>query len=354
MRTFTFYSLRFVCLIALVLPLRQLPAQDIHFSQFANSPINLNPALAGIFGGELRAVGNYRHQWARVPVPYTTFGLSADRKFFHNPTRFDQFFSAGLRMFHDKQGSLGLTSVQFSIPLSFTMPIAQNKRHFLTLGFAPGYGSRYFNNSELTFDEQFVDCFFDPTAAITENLSSNRLQYVDLSGGVNWRMQGKLRSRSRLDVGVALHHLNRPHHDFWSESVVGGGQVRLASRVATYGLGMLQLTNRFDAIGQVQYQRQGGYRELVYGVGGRLHVNTMPYNEFAIQGNVSFRHRYNDAIIAQLEGHWRTWTLAFSYDFNTSANASQLTNGRGGPEVAIIWRMYKVKPLPFFKTCPIM
>ena len=43
-----------------------LNAQDIHFSQFYMSPLNLNPALTGVMNCNTRFVGNYRNQWASV------------------------------------------------------------------------------------------------------------------------------------------------------------------------------------------------------------------------------------------------------------------------------------------------
>ncbi|MEN9002702.1 MAG: type IX secretion system membrane protein PorP/SprF, partial [Flavobacteriales bacterium] len=55
-------------------------AQDIHFSQFYNSPLNLNPALAGNFDGNYRFAGNYRNQWNSVTIPFATFSMSADAK----------------------------------------------------------------------------------------------------------------------------------------------------------------------------------------------------------------------------------------------------------------------------------
>ena len=50
-------------------------AQDIHFSQFYFSPLNLNPAATGIFDGDYRIAGNHRQQWRSVTTPYTTFGI---------------------------------------------------------------------------------------------------------------------------------------------------------------------------------------------------------------------------------------------------------------------------------------
>ena len=52
--------------------------QDIHFSQFARSPMNLNPGMSGRFEGDWRLVANSRQQWRSVSNPYRTFGGSFD------------------------------------------------------------------------------------------------------------------------------------------------------------------------------------------------------------------------------------------------------------------------------------
>jgi len=55
-------------------------AQDFHYSQFYNAPLHLNPALTGIFRGDIRAMGNYKSQWTDVPVDYKTVTLAVDKK----------------------------------------------------------------------------------------------------------------------------------------------------------------------------------------------------------------------------------------------------------------------------------
>src|SRR3954471_19404848 len=53
-------------------------AQDIHFSQFNRSPLNLNPANTGLFDGDFRFSGIHRNQWKSVTVPYKTFSGAFD------------------------------------------------------------------------------------------------------------------------------------------------------------------------------------------------------------------------------------------------------------------------------------
>ena len=56
-------------------------AQDIHFSQFDETPLLLNPANTGIHH-DLRVITNYRDQWQSIGAPYKTFAFAADAKLF--------------------------------------------------------------------------------------------------------------------------------------------------------------------------------------------------------------------------------------------------------------------------------
>ncbi len=352
MKTFIL-SLRIIFLLTLVSAAYILPAQDIHFSQFGNSPLNLSPGLNGVFGGDMRFVGNYRNQYRSVPVPYTTFSGSVENKVYWSKGKYDRFLTGALVLNYDRQGSIRLTSLQIGIPISATLPLARNK--FLTLGVTPAFGQRKFDTNHLTFDAQWVDCVFDPAADAREDqlFQNANLKYFDLSAGLNLRLQSDSK-RNRIDVGGGLHHINRPNHDFWSSDLTDPGNVKLYNKMSLYAMGLLQISNNFDLVGQGLYQKQGGYKEIVYGGAIRLHLNQQPYHELALQVGVDYRHRYQDALIPHVEVLWRTWTLGFTYDMNIWSDVNVLTNRRGGPEVALIYRLYKVKPLSTFKTCPII
>ena len=47
-------------------------AQDIHFSQFEETALQLNPSNAGL-QYETRVVVNYKSQWQSVNAPFKTF-----------------------------------------------------------------------------------------------------------------------------------------------------------------------------------------------------------------------------------------------------------------------------------------
>ena len=85
--------LRCGVLVFLMLFFTKIDAQDLHFSQFQNSPLNHNPALTGVFSGDQRFAASYRRQWFQVPVDYLTFSASYDMKF--KPDGARSFWSAG-------------------------------------------------------------------------------------------------------------------------------------------------------------------------------------------------------------------------------------------------------------------
>ena len=75
-----FKSTLITCLLAL--GALSISAQDIHFSQFYLSPLNLNPAMTGVMNCNIRLVANYRNQWASVlrSNAYNTYSVSYDQR----------------------------------------------------------------------------------------------------------------------------------------------------------------------------------------------------------------------------------------------------------------------------------
>ncbi|MBL7806848.1 MAG: PorP/SprF family type IX secretion system membrane protein [Saprospiraceae bacterium] len=345
-------ALRRAFLLALTLTTSSLVAQDIHFSQFGNSPLNLSPGLAGVFGGDLRFVANYRKQWRTVPVPYSTVSGSVENKVYLKPGRYNRFVTASLLVNYDKQGELALQSLQVGIPLAITLPI--NRTNYLTVGATPMFGQRSFDTDEVTFSEQYIDGMYDPSAAISEDLTVTSLKYFDFSAGANLRMQAA-QKRTRFDLGFAAHHINRPAHDFWASSVTDEDEVRLYHKWTVYGLGLFQLSEKFDFLAQGLYQKQGGYSEIVYGCGVRMHLREQRYKELALQIGADWRHRYNNSLVPRVEVFYGTWIFGATFDWDAFSRAGELiSDRRGGPELSLIYRFYKIKALPKFKSCPII
>ncbi len=81
--------------------------QDIHFSQFFETPLLRNPSLAGIFNGDVRVQGVYRNQWGSVTVPYQTGSFNVEYK---QPIgQGDDFITTGMQLVYDKAGTTNST-----------------------------------------------------------------------------------------------------------------------------------------------------------------------------------------------------------------------------------------------------
>src|SRR5690348_17309701 len=88
-------------------------AQSLHFSQYYNAPMLLNPANTALMSDyDYRVGANYRNQWATIPVPYNTasawFDLQAFRKF-----EGTGWLGIGGAFFNDKAGNGNLSLNQF-------------------------------------------------------------------------------------------------------------------------------------------------------------------------------------------------------------------------------------------------
>jgi type IX secretion system PorP/SprF family membrane protein len=110
-------------------------AQDIHFSQYNNTPALVNPALTGT-ANVLRASVIYKDQWKGVTVPYKTFGAMFEMKFkASNWEKVDQNLTktykksfsrlaGGLSFFSDKAGDGNMSTSQVNLSLASFVPVS--------------------------------------------------------------------------------------------------------------------------------------------------------------------------------------------------------------------------------------
>ena len=330
-----------IALISFLLCSISLTAQDIHWSQFNNSPLNLSPALTGVHRGDIRFAGSYRNQWQNVPVDYLTFSAAVDMKFL-NKGNGNGYFAGGLLFDYDQAGDGELSWTKFGLSGSYTQQI--NKKNLLTAGIQASVNQRAFKPGNLQFDNQYSpEGFYDPTRGTGETFKDPSLGFADFSAGLNYRFQNP-KTRTRLNLGGALFHINRPKISFYDED-----NKQLTSRVSAYGQGIFQLKDKFDLVLQALGQWQTPHREIVLGIAGKIHLNTNWDKELALQLGLDLRLK--DAIIPHAELHYRQWLFGLSYDVNFS-NFNITNSSRGGPEIHVIHILTRVKP-PEFKICPI-
>ncbi len=333
-----------IVLILSLLTVSGLNGQDLHFSQFYFAPLQLNPALTGVFKEDIRFTANYRRQWKSVPVDYLTFSGVVDGKItklsFPNG-----FFSGGLVFNHDIAGDGNLTYSNISATASYTQKLTEQQ--LLTAGLLIGGGQRRIDLSQLTFGNQFNGDLFIGTAPTRENLDQTSIQYLDFGVGLNWHLQEEAQ-KYWGDLGIGVFHLNQPDVGFYNQT-----KTELPRRYSIYGNIGFAINEKLGLEFNGYFQKQNTYTESVAGTGVKYQLTDTRGRELSLRFGVSYRFvGARDALIPNIAVAYNAWLLGFSYDFNQS-DFDLATNGRGGPELALQYRITKVKPLKASKSCPI-
>lgn len=317
-------------------------AQDIHLSQFNASPQNLNPAQTGIFNGDWRFVGNYRTQWAAIPVPYRTFSLSAD-------TRFKKEIiggtpNAGLIVNTDKSGDSKLSTTNIYASLSFIKKFNKDSTHFVSIGLQPGFTTKSFNANALSFDNQYDGDAYNPALASGENFSNYRITYFDMAGGLAYLYRKN--QRMFLNFGVSVLHLTKPKQTYFSN-----GSDRLNLKTIISGIAEFPVSEKLDVVPTFLVQHQGKYNETVAGAFAKYFLT--PVDGMTSAVSLGAFYRVKDAFIIAANMDYRNFNVVISYDVNTSKLIAA-SNHRGGFEVSVIYIFKKIVPFVAKKrVCPI-
>lgn len=336
-----------VILSLVLLSKNNLKAQDIHFSQFYNSPLNINPALTGIFNGDVRIIGSMRDQWRVTSVPYTTFSGNYDMKIY--PKKFTRsFFGFGAIFNYDNAGESNYNVTDINLTGSYSYLL--NQKNVLTVGALLGFATEGYNaNGNLTWDNYWTGEVIDPNLGSGEpNGLGNRVSYLETGAGINYRYQKS--KRTNINIGAGFFHLLPPNNSFYNNN-----RVNLPIRIAPHIIGTFKIIDPMDIQVHGLANLQDQYNEFVMGGLVRLHINRNRGKEAALDiGGTGRISDNNFAFIAPTVAlHYRQFYLSGSYDFNLNNVSTDLGSGRGGPEIHFRYIITKVKPLSQEKTCPI-
>jgi len=316
--------------------------QDIHYSQFNASPQNLNPAQVGLFNGDWRFAGNYRGQWAAIPVPYKTFSIAADTRL--KTKLVNDVPAVGLIINTDKAGDSKFTTTQAYISAGYIKKLTKDSANFLTIALQPGISSKAFDVNALTFDNQWDGDSYDPNIGSLENFSRTRITYFDMGAGVSylWRKT----QRTQVNVGFSALHLTKPKQSFFDDR-----DIRLDMKFAVSGIGEFPVSAKIDVLPTFLFQSQGKFNETLVGVFGKYYLK--PVNGMPTAVSLGGFYRLKDAFILAANMDYRNFNVGLSYDVNISKLIAA-TNHRGGFEISVIYIFRKLVPFVAKKrVCPI-
>ena len=311
-----------------------LNAQDIHFSQFYTSPLNLNPAMTGLINAGQRVTVNYRNQWAGAlgSAAYNTYSASYDRKLAIGQ---EDYFGVGGTLWSDVAGETSFGSTQARLSASFSKKIAGNKKqsHFVSFGADVGITQRRVRTGDFRWLTQVNgNAEFDPSQGAAEAIPNTNITYPDVSGGLMWF--SNLGDRKNVFGGVALHHLNQPNVSFLNSDEL------LFSRLTAHLGGEYPINRKVSVKPNFIYLKQGPHTELNGGGSVRFKTgsqNSAFSNDFGQFFELGLWYRvgteitggvHSDAVIVAARLDYDVYGIGLSYDYNVSGlSASSPGNG---------------------------
>lgn len=317
-------------------------AQDIHFSQFYMSPLNLNPAMTGVMNCTQRVVVNYRNQWAGVlgANAYNTYSASYDRRMAVGK---EDYFGVGGSLWGDVAGSsnFGTTQGRLSFAFSKKMAGSRKKSHYLSVGADAGITQRRVSELDLRWPTQVTNGQYDPSVGFGEAIPNNNFLYADLSGGLLWF--SNLGERTSFYLGAAMHHLNQPNVSFLNQDE------SLYSRLTVHAGGEYPINKKLSLRPNLIYMKQGPHKEINAGTSVRFQMGAT-----AQRGQSDFTGQFlqvgawyrvgskvdggihSDALIFSTRFDFNNYGIGFSYDYNVS-NLSAASAANGSFELSLTY-----------------
>ncbi len=329
----------------LLLCTHHINSQDLHYSQFYNSPIVVSPALTGIFNGDQRYMFSFRDQARNIPVPYLTFTASYDRKIYPKSNS-NGFYGLGGFLNYDKQGDSRLRLINLNVAGSYSRIL--NKKNIITLGLAVGYANRGFDPVALTWDSQWdsQQNVFNESLPSGETFDFESFSYIETALGLNYRWQSS--DRTKIDIGAGAYHLTQPQSRFYNSV-----EEDLPLRLSLYGIASLELTEDLDLQFDIMHQRQEVYRQLLFGSYLNFYLNQARGKDMQFRVGAGYKTT-GEVLFIKAGFQINELFVAASYDIDLSEFGTVDVGSPGkGPEIHLRYIIKHVKPKGKFKSCPI-
>lgn len=320
-----------LCVSSFACSINFASAQDIHFSQVFETPLLRNPALAGLFSGDVRIQSVYRTQWNSVTTPYQTVSLNAEYKL---PVgQGNDFLTIGGQLLYDKAGTVALTSTHILPAVNYHKSLSDDKNVYLSVGFMGGFVQRKIDQSKMTTNSQFDGLGYNGTLSNGENLTNSSYSYLDGSAGLSFITQLGENEDNNLFFGFAYHHFNRPKKlSFYSDS-----KVEMSPKmVGSAGIRISVSDNSYLTV-EADQSRQADYTETIGGVVYTIKLGDPEDPKYLF--HMGSYIRWKDALIPVAKLEMRPLAIAVSYDANISPLKSA-SKGQGGFELSLTYQKF--------------
>ena len=289
-----------------------IDAQDLHFSQYFNAPLLVNPANTGFSPDvDWRAGMNYRNQYSSLTSnPYKTMNAWGDAQLFNN--RFENgWMGIGGTIMKDVAGAGSLASTRAYASVAYHQLVGLAS--LLSIGFNVGYVSKKVDLTKLTFNDQWNDegQFFDVTIPSGEQFAYSQVGYFDLQTGLNYAYFPN--DNTYVNAGVSISHINRPSESFFSSK--SNVDSRIDVRYTAFLNAAYKLNSQWIINPNAYVSKMGNAYEVVGGVNANYNLS----GDGSKQMIGGLYYRYQDAAIPMVGFQLNDFKLTFSYDATVSS-----------------------------------
>jgi type IX secretion system PorP/SprF family membrane protein len=320
-------KLKYVIVICVMLIVSGLRAQDLHFSQYFNAPLLINPANTGFNPDfDYRMGVNYRDQWSSISnYPYKTMSAWGDVQLFNN--KFENgWMGVGGALLKDQAGTGNLTSTRGFASIAYHQMLGFNS--LLSGGFNIGFTQQRVDLTKLTFDDQWNGKFFDANINPNEPFVYSSASYFTLQAGINYAYFAS--SNVYLNAGFSMSNINRPRESFFAQS---NNDDRLEVRYTAFGNASIKLQDVWIANPNIYVSKMGTAYEYVLGM--MLQRDLSVDNKGTLQLLAGAYYRKGDAIIPMVGFDVNNFKFTISYDA-TFSDLKDYNRSRGAYEISIV------------------
>jgi type IX secretion system PorP/SprF family membrane protein len=299
-------------------------AQDLHFSQYFNSPLLTNPANTGFIPDANYRLGiNYRDQWSTIPVPYETMSVFGDAQLLRQKLTYGWIGLGGV-VLKDVAGSGDLASTEVYSSIAYHQLLGMSS--LLSAGFNVGYAQKSIDLSKLTFGDQWNGKFFDISLPSGEYaaISQTSISYFDLQAGLNYAYFPN--DHLYFNTGFSVQHINTPRETFYE------GNNEIARRYIGFLSASVKLSDNVIFNPSGYFTTQSGAQEIE--LGGYFAYDLSGDGTEQLLGGAYYR--VNDALIPMVGYQLSNIRMMFSYDATVSSLGTYDQHS-GAYELSIIY-----------------
>ncbi len=318
--------------------------QDLTLSQFDQSPLLRNPALAGVFDGDLRIGGTIRNQWQSITVPYKTQALSIESKF-PLPWKWGDadLITGGVQIVRDVAGDINLGRTQFLPVVNFHKSLSGDDDNYLSLAFMGGPVISQFDPLKLQMGDQYdpLTGSFNPNVVSAQRFNRSNFTYFDMSTGLSWSSNfdasydPTTQKWVEYYIGMGVFHLNQPKVGFYSNDTSTMLSPKYVFNAGLY----LPLNNLSKLNFSADYFRQGGNRQFFGGVMYERYLNNQSGSNLGFDMSISAGtyYRWNDALVPTIRMDLSDFSFGLSYDI-TLSKLKTASQSKGGFELTMCYK----------------